>query len=455
MTDAQSHELLRDYREGDESAATAIFDRYVARLQALSRSRLGEILRRRVDPEDVVQSAFRSFFFRARTDEFGVRAAGDLWRVLAAITLHKLHSQVDTHTAQKRSVRREKSDASELLTQAEEPTPADVAAVVEEFHLALKRLSPMEQRALSLELEGTSLEDISRTLGKSERSTRRYLADAREKIEKRLLLAREPQQQVDAVPQASLRYADYQLETMLAAGGMGKVYRATEKASGNSVALKSLHKSHLADARAVQRFVQESQILARLTHPNIVGTRGLGRYPGGGFFIVMELIDGVDLESERQLRRFSASEVVSIVRQVVAAIQHAHCRGIVHCDVKPANILLDPSGHVFVTDFGFAHFLTPSASARGVGGTRGYTAPEVLDGAEPTRAADIYAIGVLLRVLLTGSITGELPLDADGRSRALENIWMRCLQSEPSARYATASELLAMLDRIDDVAASP
>lgn len=448
MTETSSQELLQDYRRGDDAAAAAIFDRYVARLEALARSRLGGMLRRRVDPEDIVQSAFRSFFMHAREDAFTLNAAGDLWRLLAAITLNKLHGQCEKHAAQKRNAHREVAHASAELAQATAPTTADLAAVIEEIHLALKSLSPIEQRALALELEGHSLADIGHTLGKSERSTRRYLAEAREKIERQLLTTREPRRPCDAVPQATLLYADYRLEAMLAAGGMGKVYRATETTTGKSVAIKTLHKSHLADARAVQRFVQESQILARLTHPHIVRTHGLGRYPGGGYFLVMELIKGVDLESERRRRNFSSEEIARIAGQVTNALAYAHEHGIVHCDVKPANILLTSKGHAFVTDFGFAHLTAPAHGTHAIGGTPGYVAPEVLRGEEPTPTADIYAIGMLLRVLVTGSSAGQLSADADEASQMLMRIWQRCLDPDPAERYATARELLAVLANV-------
>jgi DNA-directed RNA polymerase specialized sigma24 family protein len=447
VADAESRELFRDYRNGDDAAATAIFDRYVTRLEALARTRLGHSIKRRVDPEDVVQSAFRSFFIHARESEFALKAKGDLWRLLAAITLNKLHGQVEKQSAQKRSARRELADASDLLRQIESPSSADVVAVCEEFHLALRSLSPIEQRALALELEGQSLDKISRALGKSSRSTRRYLADAREKIERRLSPVHQSRPLVEGAPHTPLRYSDYVLERMLGVGGMGKVYRAREKCLGNVVALKSLHKAQLVDPRAVEKFLQEAQILTRLRHPNIVRIHGLGRYPGGGYFIAMQMIDGVDLETVRTQRKFSAWEIASVGSQVTAAIHHAHAHGIVHCDVKPANILLDQHGQIFITDFGFAHLMGPEISARGVGGTVGYAAPEVLQGADPTPAADIYAIGMLLRVLATGSLNGELPIDADEPQKQLEAIWRHCLQFVPAARYH-AVQLMAGLERI-------
>src|SRR5689334_5188576 len=133
-----SHELLRRVEAGDSRAATAIFDRYVERLLSLARARLGQKLRRRIDAEDVVQSAYRSFFVRAENHEYVVSEAGDLWRLLARITLNKLYSQVETHTAGKRNVQREQGTdlVPEEDAAALEPTAAEVIALTEQMQLA-------------------------------------------------------------------------------------------------------------------------------------------------------------------------------------------------------------------------------------------------------------------------------------------------------------------------------
>src|SRR5437879_3375640 len=105
--EAPSAELMARWRQGDQEAAEELFRRYAERLLALARSRLSARLARHVDPEDVVQSAFRSFFTGARADRFALRRSGDLWRLLVAITLHKLQHQVERHTAGKRTAVRE------------------------------------------------------------------------------------------------------------------------------------------------------------------------------------------------------------------------------------------------------------------------------------------------------------------------------------------------------------
>ncbi|MCH9654821.1 MAG: hypothetical protein K0U89_13250 [Planctomycetes bacterium] len=128
-----SQELLQMYQNGQSEAAAAIFDRYVARLIALARSRIGPKLLRRVDAEDIVQSAYRSFFVHAKRDEYQLNKAGDLWRLLASITLHKLYGQFEKHTAAKRSIDYEEpTDMATATATAPEPSAEEVVAIVEE-----------------------------------------------------------------------------------------------------------------------------------------------------------------------------------------------------------------------------------------------------------------------------------------------------------------------------------
>jgi RNA polymerase sigma-70 factor (ECF subfamily) len=133
----RSQELLLGYQAGESDAADLIFRRYVGRMVALARSRMSARLRQRVDPDDIVQSAYRSFFVHARTEEYVLRRSGDLWRLLASITLHKLYGQAERHTAARRSVAREIQPEQRLALLASlEPTPVEAAALAEQLHLA-------------------------------------------------------------------------------------------------------------------------------------------------------------------------------------------------------------------------------------------------------------------------------------------------------------------------------
>ena len=142
-------------------------------------------------------------------------------------------------------------------------------------------------------------------------------------------------------------------------------------------------------------------MVARLNHPGVIRVHGLGRFPSGGYFLVMDWIDGVDLQTRIDQRQLVATEAMRIVMAVAEAITHSHQAGVVHCDLKPANVLLGREGEVIVTDFGFAQIITGKHKATAIGGTAGYVAPELLKaGTTPAPAADIFSLGKLLDRLL-------------------------------------------------------
>ena len=153
MTDTPSAELLARYHgQHDEAAAEELFRRYSGRLTALARSRLSRTLAARVDPEDVIQSAYRSFFLLARDGDVLVRESGDLWRLLVRITLRKVYRSARRHRADCRSVSREHSCAAEMETAAlsREPTPADAAALVDELRMMFAPLGATERRIVEI-----------------------------------------------------------------------------------------------------------------------------------------------------------------------------------------------------------------------------------------------------------------------------------------------------------------
>lgn len=186
-----SAELLARYAQGDERVAPLLFERYVARLTALVRSRLGTQLAARTDPEDVVLSAYRSFFLQAREGRFELRRSGDLWRLLVALTLHKLYRQVRRHRAGRRDVRRERalSAADESNLAHDEPTPAEAAAAADELTAFLATLDLSARRIIELRLQDLSQAEIARQTGRSERTVRRILAEAHAALRQRLAQA--------------------------------------------------------------------------------------------------------------------------------------------------------------------------------------------------------------------------------------------------------------------------
>jgi DNA-directed RNA polymerase specialized sigma24 family protein/predicted Ser/Thr protein kinase len=357
MADLSSHELLRRVQVGDDAAATAAFDRYVQRLIALVRGRISPRLGRRIDAEDVVQSAYRSFFVHAANEEYAWSRAGDLWRLLAKIALHKLFGQIDRHTAARRAIHRENGDVElrDVTPSGTEPSPGQAVALAELLHLFHAALASEEQQVLTARLRGESAEEIAVAIRKSPRTVRRTLADLERRLERQLSAPRSMRAGPPAAtpdPRATFAYRDYTLERLIGAGGMGKVYQARRRSDEVRVALKALHKARQDDPRAVGKFLEEAQMLAALDHPGIVRLHGVGQFPTGSFFLVMELVDGENLQTRLDRGPLPLTEAVRAVRDVAQAIAHAHRQGVVHGDIKPANVLMDAEGKVVVTDFG-------------------------------------------------------------------------------------------------------
>jgi eukaryotic-like serine/threonine-protein kinase len=276
-------------------------------------------------------------------------------------------------------------------------------------------------------------------------------------------------------PRAPLPAVDYVLEKLLGRGGMGKVYRARQLSLGRRVAVKALLKVRQAQPGAVERFVQEAQILARLRHPNIVGVHGLGRFRGGGYFIAMDLVEGGSLQSRVEEGPLAVEAAVQIVRRVAHAVAYAHENGVIHCDLKPANVLLASEVEPVVTDFGLAQLaprepsnwhLAEAGPSPWVGGTLGYMAPELVAdrGSVRVPAIDVFGLGALLYALLTGKaplpvsaaayfpgVPGLRPVSPPSQSRAgidrrLDELCRQSLEFDPESRMQTAWEFAKSLE---------
>jgi RNA polymerase sigma-70 factor (ECF subfamily) len=173
--------LMQRFRDGDQQAAALLFHRYVQKLVGLAQRRLNSQIGRRIDADDVVQSAFRSFFRGARDGRFHLESGQDLWRLLAVITITKVKKQVEFHTARKRDFQLERSpstedSATDVSQQADdEPSPADTLALVEQVEHIARQLGADQQRIFAMRLDGHPLDDIAATLSISERTVRRVL----------------------------------------------------------------------------------------------------------------------------------------------------------------------------------------------------------------------------------------------------------------------------------------
>ncbi|QDU28091.1 RNA polymerase sigma factor [Anatilimnocola aggregata] len=196
----ESAHLLKRCEAGDSSAEQALFKRYVARLTLLARSRLSRRLASRVDPEDVVLSAYRSFFVAARHQHFDLQRSGDLWRLLVQITLAKVYDQAERHHAQRRDVRREvpaedgtTASAGWLPAIARDPSPAEVAQAIDELERLLAALPEIGGQILQLRLQGYRQDEIAEQVGCSERTVRRWMERAGSLLKSSASSAEHPQ----------------------------------------------------------------------------------------------------------------------------------------------------------------------------------------------------------------------------------------------------------------------
>ena len=194
--DPASVALVARCRQGDEQAERELFDRYLCRLLGLVRSRLSNKLRGRLDPEDVLQSAYRSFFAGLERDRYVLERSGDLWRLLSAIALHKLMRQIKRHRAGKRNVGLEARvlDGDSLLglapeAIADEPSVQHALAVVEELEQVMVGLDDVRRQMLELRLQGLTLEEVAAKSGRSERTVRRLFEKLQVEFEQRLQAA--------------------------------------------------------------------------------------------------------------------------------------------------------------------------------------------------------------------------------------------------------------------------
>jgi predicted Ser/Thr protein kinase len=253
----------------------------------------------------------------------------------------------------------------------------------------------------------------------------------------------------------------YHLLATIAGGGMAVVYKAQDRLLNRVVAVKVLRAEYAHDPVFLESFRQEAQAAANLTHPNIVTIFDVGK-DGDRPYIVMEYVEGRDLKTIiREEAPFSISRALDITVDVCAGVGYAHRMGIVHCDVKPQNVLISPDGRVKVTDFGIARAFSKIVprEVETVWGTPHYFAPEQAAGEPPSPATDVYSIGVMLFEMLTG----RLPFDAEDHEALalmhmreeppalhrlnpqvpiqLEQIVRKVMAKEPVARYRSAEHL--------------
>lgn len=253
----------------------------------------------------------------------------------------------------------------------------------------------------------------------------------------------------------------YLLEERIGSGGMAMVFRAQDQKLERTVAVKTLRKDFSDDPDFRERFRQEAKSAANLSHPNIVTVHDFG-LDSDRLFIVMENVPGSDLKSLLRKRgRFNVEEAINLMSQACAGIGYAHRAGVIHCDVKPQNLLVTPDKRLKVVDFGIARALstiTPEEQAEVVWGSPNYFSPEQASGSAPSPASDVYSLGVVMYEILAG----QLPFKADTSQElarlhrealppplrkynqkipnTLEHIVLKALSKDPTARFRTAGQ---------------
>ncbi|MCK6570620.1 protein kinase [Myxococcota bacterium] len=265
----------------------------------------------------------------------------------------------------------------------------------------------------------------------------------------------------DRMPQAGDVIEPYEIASEIGRGGMGRVYLAHHRLTGQEVALKMLLPQFSNEPRLRARFLNEAKVLARLEHPNLVPLLGFFE-SGNRAFIVMPYVRGITLE--RMLRRqgrLAVEIVVDLFEQLCAAIEHVHRHDFLHRDLKPSNVIVRGDGRVMVTDFGIARAVGGEKMTLPgmVVGTAEYLAPEQACGASrDDKRSDIYSLGILLYEMLTGQVPFHHPNAGEVLQRqvsspppppraivpeitpALESVMLRALAKDPDKRFQSAQE---------------
>ena len=281
-----------------------------------------------------------------------------------------------------------------------------------------------------------------------------------------------------AVDPAPLRIGNYELIEELGRGGMGTVHRAVQRDLEKPVAVKVLNREALAAPEIVGRFLAEGRAVARLKHPNIVDVHGIGRTDDGGYFLVMDLVEGPSLRGRLKAGVFTLGEAARVAIQVAEALDHAHKRGVIHRDVAPGNVLLAEGGRALVTDFGLSKRLDAGADGPShsdqIIGTYGYMAPEQAEARAVDARTDVYGLGGVLYALLTGgppwpgpsmlAFLRQLGTPDPPRSPRehrpevpadLAAICLTCLRKDPRERFGSAAEVARALRDWQDAPRHP
>lgn len=269
----------------------------------------------------------------------------------------------------------------------------------------------------------------------------------------------------------------YRINNFLSKGGMAEVYQVWDKQRSVHLAMKVMHPKLARRSNFVKDFRQEAKTLSELQHPNIVRFYGIEESQGH-VFLLMDYIEGSSLRDQisKTSKPLNPQFILRSMQQICTALNYAHQNGIVHCDVKPANILINQEGNTLVSDFGIARWMGERSSGISTSnvGTPAYMAPEQNRGQNLSAHTDVYALGVLLFEMLSGGrrpFTGEKATNIAGSTRdrvrwehqyirppsirnfvpemtaELEAVVMKCLEKDPNNRFSSTLDLLRALEQ--------
>ena len=261
----------------------------------------------------------------------------------------------------------------------------------------------------------------------------------------------------------------YKIEKCLGTGGMSVVFKATDLRDGSAVAIKMLRDDVADDRESLDIFMNESKVVSMLSHPNIVSIRAVS-FKTEKKYLVMEYIDGISLRTYMDKRgALDFEEFISFSEQILAALEHAHSRGVVHRDIKPQNILVLKDGFIKVTDFGIAKVPEKNKGktiSDNAIGTVYYISPEQAAAKSTDSRSDLYSFGVMMYEMATGALPFDderpisvlmmqihdkpLPPRRINRSipRGLEKLILTCMEKDPRRRYQTAKDIFIQIRRL-------
>ncbi|MGP9728060.1 protein kinase domain-containing protein [Glutamicibacter sp. AOP3-A1-12] len=252
----------------------------------------------------------------------------------------------------------------------------------------------------------------------------------------------------------------YRLDTLIALGGMSRVYRAMDQNLHRSVAVKVLDENYASESMVRERFESEAIIAANISHPNVVSIRDHA-VSGSHVYLVMEYVRGRNLAQVIEERgRFTPRQMLSVLERICSGLRAAHLEGIVHRDMKPANVLLSDTGEIKITDFGLARAASAHTQSGTLVATLSHVSPELVSGAPSDSRSDIYAVGIMIYQMLTGQLPfpvsnpaammkqhldSPMPLPSTmvpGLSEDLDELVRCCTEKDPDLRPQNAGFLL-------------